>query len=107
MSVERIALVTGANQGVGLAVATRLVANGVTVYLGSRDLARGEVAAAGIPTGATAIQIDVTDLASIAAAADRIRAEHGRSDLLVNNAGISNTRTGQPDARADGCVVDR
>ncbi|WP_294569786.1 SDR family NAD(P)-dependent oxidoreductase [uncultured Arthrobacter sp.] len=94
MSVERIALVTGANQGVGLEVATKLAANGVTVYLGSRDLARGEAAAAGIPTGATAIQIDVTDPVSIAAAAERIRAEHGRLDLLVNNAGISNTRTG-------------
>ena len=94
MSVERIALVTGANQGVGLEVATKLAANGVTVYLGSRDLARGEAAAAGIPTGATAIQLDVTDLASIAAAAERIRAEHGRLDLLVSNAGISNTRTG-------------
>jgi NAD(P)-dependent dehydrogenase (short-subunit alcohol dehydrogenase family) len=94
MSVERVALVTGANQGVGLEVATKLAANGVTVYLGSRDLARGEAAAAGIPTGATAIQIDVTDLASIAAAAERIRAKHGRLDLLVSNAGISNTRTG-------------
>ena len=94
MSVERIALVTGANQGVGLEVATKLAAHGVTVYLGSRDLARGEAAAAGIPTGATAIQIDVTDLASIAAAAGRIRAEHGRLDLLVSNADISNTRTG-------------
>ena len=94
MSGERIALVTGANQGVGLEVATKLAANGVTVYLGSRDLARGEAAAAGIPTGASAIQLDVTDLASIAAAAQRIRAEHGRLDLLVSNAGISNTRTG-------------
>jgi NAD(P)-dependent dehydrogenase (short-subunit alcohol dehydrogenase family) len=94
MSVERIALVTGANQGVGLEVATKLAGNGVTVYLGSRDLARGEAAAAGIPTGASAIQLDVTDLASIAAAAERIRAEHGRLDLLVSNAGISNTRVG-------------
>ena len=93
MSTERIALVTGANQGVGLEVATKLAANGVTVYLGSRDLARGEAAAAGISTGATAIQIDVTDLASIAAAAEQIRATHGRLDLLVSNAGISNTRT--------------
>ncbi|GAB2587099.1 SDR family NAD(P)-dependent oxidoreductase [Microlunatus antarcticus] len=102
MPTERIALVTGANQGVGLEVATKLAANGVTVYVGSRDLARGEAAAAGIGDGATAIQLDVTDLASIAAAAERIRAEHGRLDLLVSNAGISNTRTGSatPDEMA-------
>jgi NAD(P)-dependent dehydrogenase (short-subunit alcohol dehydrogenase family) len=94
MSAERIALVTGANQGVGRQVAQELVEHGVTVYVGSRDLGRGEAAAAEIGAGATAIQIDVTDLASIAAAAERIRAEHGRLDLLVSNAGISNTRTG-------------
>jgi NAD(P)-dependent dehydrogenase (short-subunit alcohol dehydrogenase family) len=94
MPMERIALVTGANQGVGKRVAEELVANGVTVFVGSRDLARGESAAAEIGTGATAIQLDVTDAASIAAARDRIRAEFRRLDLLVNNAGISNTRRG-------------
>ncbi|SEP97665.1 SDR family NAD(P)-dependent oxidoreductase [Microlunatus flavus] len=94
MPQDRIALITGANQGVGLQVAKELVAAGVSVYVGARDLARGEAAAAGIGEGATALQIDVTDLASIAAAADRIRAEHGRLDLLVSNAGISNTRSG-------------
>jgi NAD(P)-dependent dehydrogenase (short-subunit alcohol dehydrogenase family) len=91
MSVNRIALVTGANQGVGFQVAKELVANGVTVYLGSRDIERGQVAAAEIGAGATAIQIDVTDLDSIAAAATRIRSDFGRLDLLVNNAGISKT----------------
>ena len=94
MPAERIALVTGANQGVGFQVAKELAAAGVSVYVGSRDLARGEAAAAEIGEGATALQIDVTDLASIAAAADRIRTEHGRLDLLVSNAGISNTRAG-------------
>jgi NAD(P)-dependent dehydrogenase (short-subunit alcohol dehydrogenase family) len=91
MSVNRIALVTGANQGVGFQVAKELVANGVTVYLGSRDIERGQVATAEIGAGATAIQIDVTDLDSIAAAATRIRSDFGRLDLLVNNAGISKT----------------
>ena len=93
MPTDRIALVTGANQGVGLQVVKELAAAGVTVLLGSRDLARGEAAAADID-GATAVQIDVTDLASIAAAAERVRAEFGRLDLLVNNAGISNTAGG-------------
>jgi NAD(P)-dependent dehydrogenase (short-subunit alcohol dehydrogenase family) len=92
MSNTRIALVTGANQGVGFQVAKALAANGVTVYLGSRDFERGVSAASEIGAGATAIQLDVTDQDSITAAAERIRAEQGRLDLLVNNAGISNTR---------------
>lgn len=91
MDIARLALITGANQGVGLQVARELVANGVTVLLGSRDLARGEVAAQQIGEGAIPIQLDVTDADSIAAAAARIRTEFGRLDLLVNNAGISKT----------------
>jgi len=98
VSDKRIALVTGANQGVGFQVARELVANGVTVYLGSRNLHRGEAAAKEIGPGAIALQIDITDGASIAAAAERIRSERGRLDLLVNNAGISNTRLSQASA---------
>jgi NAD(P)-dependent dehydrogenase (short-subunit alcohol dehydrogenase family) len=94
MPDKRIALVTGANQGVGLQVAKELVANGVTVLVGSRDFARGEAAAREIGKGAIALQLDVTDSASIAAAAERIGEQFGRLDLLVNNAAISNTRKG-------------
>lgn len=94
MHDERIALVTGANQGVGLQVARELVAKGITVLVGSRALARGEAAAREIGPGAIALQLDVTDQASIAAAAERIRKELGRLDVLVNNAAISNTRKG-------------
>jgi NAD(P)-dependent dehydrogenase (short-subunit alcohol dehydrogenase family) len=90
---NRIALVTGANQGMGKQVAKELVADGVAVYVGSRDLERGEKAAAEIGDGATALQLDVTDAASIASAAGRIRDEAGRLDLLVNNAGVATTRT--------------
>jgi NAD(P)-dependent dehydrogenase (short-subunit alcohol dehydrogenase family) len=90
MTAGRIALVTGANQGVGKQVVKELVAAGETVFLGSRDLARGEAAAAEIGPGAIPLQIDVTDGASIAAAAARVEREFGRLDLLVNNAGISN-----------------
>ena len=90
MTAGRIALVTGANQGVGKQVVKELVAAGETVFLGSRDLARGEAAAAEIGPGAIPLQIDVTDAASIAAAAARVEREFGRLDLLVNNAGISN-----------------
>lgn len=94
MPDQRIALVTGANQGVGLQVAKELVANGVTVFVGSRNFERGETAAKQIGPGAIAIQLDVTDAASIDAAAARIEKEFGRLDLLVNNAAISNTRKG-------------
>ncbi|SDD64984.1 SDR family NAD(P)-dependent oxidoreductase [Auraticoccus monumenti] len=94
MSTDRIALVTGANQGMGRHVARELAADGVTVFLGSRDLARGQAAAAEIGASTTALQLDVTDPASIATAAARIGEEAGRLDLLVNNAAISSTRTG-------------
>jgi NAD(P)-dependent dehydrogenase (short-subunit alcohol dehydrogenase family) len=94
MNNNRVALVTGANQGVGFQVAKELVANGLTVLVGSRDLERGEAAAKKIGAGAIALQLDVTDKASINAAAKHIREEFGRLDLLVNNAGISNTSKG-------------
>jgi len=94
MNDTRVALVTGANQGVGLQVAKELAANGHTVLVGSRNVERGEAAAREIGPGAIAVQLDVTDAASIAAAAERIRTEIGRLDLLVNNAGISNTTKG-------------
>lgn len=93
MPENRIALITGANQGMGKQVARELVADGVTVFLGSRDPARGRAAAAEIGEGAVAVQLDVTDAVSIAAAAERIRQESGRLDLLVNNAAIGTTRT--------------
>ncbi|MGT2426358.1 SDR family NAD(P)-dependent oxidoreductase [Amnibacterium kyonggiense] len=82
-----VVLVTGATRGVGREVARRLVEAGRRVYLGARDEARGAEVAAEI--GATAIAIDVTDPASIAAAVDRLRAEAGGLDVLVNNAGIA------------------
>ena len=89
MQDKPVALVTGANQGIGLQIARELAANGYTVLVGSRNLERGEEAAKSIGADARALQLDVTDQASIAAAAERIRIELGRLDLLVNNAAIS------------------
>ena len=91
MQDKRVALVTGANQGIGLQIAKDLVAHGFTVLVGSRNLERGEAAARTIDGDARAVQLDVTDKASIAAAAERIRKELGRLDVLINNAAISNT----------------
>jgi NAD(P)-dependent dehydrogenase (short-subunit alcohol dehydrogenase family) len=91
MQNKPVALVTGANQGIGLQIAKDLVAQGFTVLVGSRNLQRGEVAAKEVGLDARAVQLDVTDQASITAAAERIRKELGRLDVLVNNAAISNT----------------
>src|ERR1700683_4656701 len=91
MQDKPVALVTGANQGIGLQIAKDLVAPGFSVLVGSRNLERGEAAAKEVGPDARAIQLDVTDQASIAAAAERIRKELGRLDVLVKNAAISHT----------------
>jgi NAD(P)-dependent dehydrogenase (short-subunit alcohol dehydrogenase family) len=87
-----VALVTGANKGVGRAIADRLGQLGMTVYVGARDRDRGERAAAELrATGADArfVQLDVTDGVSIVGAARQIEQEVGHLDVLVNNAGIN------------------
>jgi NAD(P)-dependent dehydrogenase (short-subunit alcohol dehydrogenase family) len=92
MTDKLIALVTGANQGIGLQIAKDLVAHGCTVLVGSRSLERGAAAAKEVGPDAHALQLDVTDQASITAAAERVRNEFGRLDVLIQNAAISNTR---------------
>jgi len=89
MTNKPIALVTGANQGIGFQIAKDLVGHGFTVLVGSRNLANGEAAAKSIGADAHTIQLDVTDKVSIADAADHITKEFGKLDVLVNNAGIS------------------
>ncbi len=97
MQDKSVALVTGANEGIGLQIAKDLAAHGFTVLVGSRNLENGETAAKSIGANAHALQLDVTDQASIAAAAERIRNEFGRLDALVNNAGISHAgKPGRP-----------
>lgn len=86
---QPVALVTGANQGVGFQIAKALADNGYIVYVGSRNLDNGEKAAAEIGGKAHAIQLDVTQQSTISAAVERIEKESGRLDLLVNNAAIS------------------
>lgn len=92
MTHKQVALVSGANQGIGLQVAKELAGHGYTVLLGSRNFDRGEAAALTIDGDVHAIQLDVTDQASVEAAAARIGREFGRLDVLINNAAISNTR---------------
>jgi NAD(P)-dependent dehydrogenase (short-subunit alcohol dehydrogenase family) len=89
--VDRVALVTGANRGIGLEVCRQLGQRGYVVVLGSRDRERGAVAAArlrGEGLDIEGCQLDVADAASVEAAVERIRREHGRLYALVNNAAI-------------------
>src|ERR1700685_3033477 len=81
MPDTKIALVTGANKGIGLQIAKDLAAHQFTVLLGSRDLQRGEAAAQTIDGTAEAVQLDVTDPASIAVAAQHIDSEYGHLDV--------------------------
>ncbi|MBL1068614.1 SDR family oxidoreductase [Streptomyces sp. 7-21] len=92
-------LVTGANKGLGHETARRLIEAGHTVYVGSRNEERGRRAADAL--GGHFVQLDVTDEASVAAAAKRIEADGGL-DVLVNNAGIEGrTPDGQVPGAAD------
>jgi NAD(P)-dependent dehydrogenase (short-subunit alcohol dehydrogenase family) len=88
---RKIALVTGANKGIGYEIARGLATNGMTVALGCRDLGRAE-AAAGRLTGeghtVVPMLLDLTRPETIPAAADWIDSTYGKLDVLVNNAGI-------------------
>jgi NAD(P)-dependent dehydrogenase (short-subunit alcohol dehydrogenase family) len=95
-AVRKVALITGANKGIGFETARQLGQQGTTVFIGVRDLARGEAAAQKLRAEAidvTVIQLDVTTQAAIDAAAAFIDRTYGKLDILVNNAGIS-TREG-------------
>ncbi len=91
MNSRNVALVTGANQGIGFQIAKELAAEGFTVLVASRILQNGQRAADAIGSNAHAILLDVTDKQTIEAAASRIHEEFGRLDVLVNNAAISHT----------------
>jgi len=85
----KIAFVSGAGSGFGAAIARLFAAEGAKVVLAERDAAAGERVAGEIGAAALAVQTDVADAASVAAALDRTKAVFGGLDILVNNAGIA------------------
>jgi len=88
---RRVALVTGATRGIGLEIARQLGREGFTVLVGARDADRGAAVARDLGAeglDARPIQLDVTEEASIAAAADAVERGFGHLDVLVNNAGV-------------------
>lgn len=101
MTDVKTAMITGANKGIGREIARRLAAEGYAVWLGARDRGRGEAAAAELAKDGAAVrflEIDVTDDASVARAAEAFAGETERLDVLVNNAGIATGYGAPPSA---------
>src|SRR6267154_5642903 len=94
-----VTLITGANKGLGFETARRLVALGHAVYVGARDPVRGEAAAKRL--GAHFVPLDVTDDASVSAAAAWIAEQRTGLDVLVNNAGIAGDRIAPAETTAE------
>jgi NAD(P)-dependent dehydrogenase (short-subunit alcohol dehydrogenase family) len=89
---HKVALVTGANKGIGFEIAKGLARQKMIVLLGCRDMARAETASGELAKeglAATPMLLDVTRPETIAAAASQIDAAHGKLDVLINNAGIA------------------
>jgi NADP-dependent 3-hydroxy acid dehydrogenase YdfG len=97
----RVAVITGASSGIGEATVRALAADGYRVALLARRADRIQVLADELGGGAIAIEADVTDRESVAAAADRVQQELGGADILVNNAGVMLTAPFSSDQREE------
>lgn len=92
MGDNRVAVVTGANRGMGLETCRQLAERGMVVVLTSRDETKGREAVASLAADDLTVeyhQLDITDAASVAALAAYVEERHGRIDVLVNNAGAA------------------
>ena len=88
--MSKIALVTGANKGIGFETARQLLELGYTVLVGARDATKGREAASNLGSGAHLLQVDMSQSNSFADVASHIEQQFGRLDVLVNNAGVGN-----------------
>ena len=91
MASKKIAVVTGANRGIGFEICRQLARNGVKVILTSRDVRKGEVAVADLGGQGLDVafhQLDVTDPASVSRLTANLKSDYGRLDILINNAGV-------------------
>ncbi|MEU1191285.1 SDR family oxidoreductase [Streptomyces sp. NPDC005859] len=101
---QKIALVTGANKGIGRGIVEQLAALGMTVLVGARDPRRGEETAAAVRAAggdAHAVTLDVTDQADVQEAAKQVEERFGYLDVLINNAGITGSGQVAPDEAHD------
>jgi NAD(P)-dependent dehydrogenase (short-subunit alcohol dehydrogenase family) len=101
---QKVAMITGANKGIGRAAAEQLAALGMTVLIGARDPRRGEEAAAALRAAggdAHAVTLDVTDPTTIQETAKQIEERFGHLDVLINNAGISGSGQVSPEDAHD------
>jgi short-subunit dehydrogenase len=98
---KKVALITGANKGLGLEIARQLGREGVTVVIGARDIAKGQTAANTLQAeglDAHAVKIDVTSAEDIAALPAFFATKFGGLDILINNAGVMKEREGEVNA---------
>jgi NAD(P)-dependent dehydrogenase (short-subunit alcohol dehydrogenase family) len=98
---KKVALITGANKGLGLEIARQLGREGVTVVIGARDIAKGQTAANTLQAeglDAHAVKIDVTCAEDIAALPAFFATKFGGLDILINNAGVMKEREGEVNA---------
>lgn len=101
---QNVALVTGANKGIGRGAAQHLAALGMTVLIGARDPQRGEETAAALRAAGGdvhAVTLDVTDPATAQAAARQVEERFGHLDVLINNAGITGSGQVSPEDAHD------